>query len=240
MTLLGEAVLAAWHDVAEGREAEYGRWHSREHMSERLGVPGFLRARRCAMEDPGASPRYLLMYEVADLAALATPVYRERLENPTPWTREMMPALLGMNRSLCRVVASHGLGVGRTLLTVRLPPGSGHEQVLEAALRGELERLSAMDDIVGAHLLRADASASQASSREGQLRPKPDAVADWVVMVEGYDLSVVRGLRDGPLSDVTLEALGAVSGSVAGLYNLVHLATRDECASPDASGRRNL
>jgi heme-degrading monooxygenase HmoA len=228
MTILGRAVLVAWHDVAEGRDEEYARWHSREHMDERLGIPGFLRARRCAAEDPEASPRYLLMYEVADLAALAAPLYRERLENPTPWTREMMPALLGMNRSLCRVVASHGVGVGRTLLTVRLSPVAGREAALEDALRDELERLSSLNGIVGAHLLRADAEASQSSSREGQLRPKPDAVADWVLMIEGYVPRAVCALRDGPLSGATLQALGALSRSAAGVYSLVHLATRDD------------
>jgi hypothetical protein len=46
MAMLGQAVLAFWHDVTpEGRE-EFDHWHVREHVPERLAVPGFLRFRR--------------------------------------------------------------------------------------------------------------------------------------------------------------------------------------------------
>ena len=44
MTLLGQAVLAFWHDVAPGGEAEFDQWHLREHIPERLAVPGFPRS----------------------------------------------------------------------------------------------------------------------------------------------------------------------------------------------------
>ena len=46
MSLLGQAVVAIWNDVApEGREQFY-EWHNHEHMPERVGIPGFLRGRR--------------------------------------------------------------------------------------------------------------------------------------------------------------------------------------------------
>ena len=46
MSFLGKAILAFWADVDASGEADYNDWHTREHMPERCGVPGFLRGRR--------------------------------------------------------------------------------------------------------------------------------------------------------------------------------------------------
>jgi hypothetical protein len=40
MALRGRAFMAVWHDIASTGEAEYNTWHTRQHMPERLGVPG--------------------------------------------------------------------------------------------------------------------------------------------------------------------------------------------------------
>jgi hypothetical protein len=40
MTLQGTAFLAIWHDIAAEGEPEYNLWHTREHMPERVGIPG--------------------------------------------------------------------------------------------------------------------------------------------------------------------------------------------------------
>ena len=53
MSLLGEAAVAIWHDIApEGRD-EFYAWHAgEEHMPERIGVRGFLaRSARYAAVD---------------------------------------------------------------------------------------------------------------------------------------------------------------------------------------------
>jgi hypothetical protein len=59
MALLGQGAFVAWHGIAAGREAEYERWHSHEHMLERVSIPGFLRGRRYAATVEG--PRYLVL-----------------------------------------------------------------------------------------------------------------------------------------------------------------------------------
>jgi len=44
--LLGKAAVIIWNDVApEGRDAFYA-WHDKEHVPERLAIPGFLRGSR--------------------------------------------------------------------------------------------------------------------------------------------------------------------------------------------------
>ena len=41
-----DMIAAFWADVEASGEADYNDWHTREHMPERCGVPGFLRGRR--------------------------------------------------------------------------------------------------------------------------------------------------------------------------------------------------
>ena len=53
MSLLGNGAMVFWHDVAPGTDADYRDWHAHEHISERVGIPGFLRGRRCASVDGG-------------------------------------------------------------------------------------------------------------------------------------------------------------------------------------------
>ena len=74
----------------------------------------------------------------------------------------------------------------------------------------------------------ADAAASRAPTREKELRARPDAVADWVLLVEGYDAAIVRHLRDGVLSTRALEEYGARESGTGEPYSLVHLVARED------------
>ncbi len=50
MSLLGKAVVAIWNDILpEGRD-NFIEWHNREHIPERVSIPGFLRGRRYIAE----------------------------------------------------------------------------------------------------------------------------------------------------------------------------------------------
>ncbi len=44
--MIGGAVLAIWFDVDPSGEHEVQTWYPRQHLPERLSVPGFLRGRR--------------------------------------------------------------------------------------------------------------------------------------------------------------------------------------------------
>ena len=82
----GSGALIAWHDVEEGREAEYLDWHSHEHMQERLAIPGFLQGRRYSVV--GSGPQFLIVYAVTDTDAFTSPPYLERLNHPSDRTRQ--------------------------------------------------------------------------------------------------------------------------------------------------------
>lgn len=206
----------AWHDVEEGREAEYLHWHSHEHMQERVAVPGFTRGRRYSVV--GSGPQFLVIYEVSDPEVFTSPAYLARLNNPSEWTRRVMPALRRMNRSLCRVALSSGSGIGRFMQCLRFSPQAAQEDHLRCILADEVVALAAAQGLCAAHLLVADRDRSGVATQEASLRGNPDAVADWILLVEGYDATAVSQDRR-PL----LQQAGADGNIRVDLYTLDHI-----------------
>ena len=183
--MLGSAAVAMWWDVAPETRAEWEDWHTREHMPERLAIPGFLRGSRWVSGDS-----YFVLYEVDHFATLARGAYLERLNNPTPWSQKMMPHHRNMVRSLCEVRAGWGGGLPQALATIRLSPTS------------DLPKLPQGRGLTGAHLLESRPM-SGPQTVEQKIRGG-DAVADWVLLIGGYD---VEAIKSNP-----------VPGGVVGIY----------------------
>src|SRR6185436_6393906 len=61
MALIGQGVLIIWHAMTPEGDLEMIRWHDREHVAERVGIPGFRRGRR--YDTPAGTREYLDIYE---------------------------------------------------------------------------------------------------------------------------------------------------------------------------------
>lgn len=218
--MAGGGVLAFWHDVAPGGDGEFDQWHLREHIPERLAVPGFLRARRYATL--GAPPKYFYFYETESLDTLQSPAYLARLADPTPWTRRSMPLVRNNVRTACRVVATRGDAIGGVVATIQLGPRSGHEEELRAWLvTTALPAAAEHPGIVASHLLEGDAGVSTAAkSDEKKLLATPDALVHWVVLVEGIDAAAIEGTCRDLLGAEALARRGAADRVAAGFYRL--------------------
>jgi hypothetical protein len=220
MTMAGQGVLAFWHDVVPGGEAEFDLWHLREHIPERVAVPGFLRCRRYAtLGDP---PGYFYFYETESLDTLQSPAYLARLGDPTPWTRRTMPLVRNNTRTACRVVTSVGTGLGGVIATLRLGPRPGHEEALRAWLTGTaLPAAAEHRGVVTGHLLEGDAGVSGAArSDEKKLLATPDALVRWVVLVEGIDAGAIEEACRDLLGAEALARRGATDDVALGFYRL--------------------
>jgi len=174
--MLGKAAIAMWWDVAPEMRAEWEDWHSSEHMPERLAIPGFLRGTRWVALS--GEPSYFVLYEVTHLATITGGAYLERLNNPTPWSRKMMPQHRNMVRSLCEVRQSWGGGLPQALATIRF------SQALPTLPKGK--------GLTGAHLLQAQPMAGAPQTAEQKIRGG-DATADWIMLIGGYDAEAVSG-----------------------------------------------
>jgi hypothetical protein len=187
--MLGKAAVTMWWDVAADVRAGWEEWHTVEHMPERLGIPGFLRGTRWVTPEGGS---YFVLYEAAELATLSAGAYLERLNNPTPWSRQMMPHHRNMVRSVCRVHATWGAGLPGVLATARLS--------------APLPELPKGKGLTTASLLQSQALAG-GQTEEQKIRGG-DATADWVLLVGGYDVEAVRAAATLPGATLGVYRLG--------------------------------
>jgi hypothetical protein len=217
----GTAAIAIWCDIGAGVKDEFEHWHAHEHMPERLSIPGFLRGTR--WQSAGGGEGQFILYEVEGEAATASAPYLQRLNDPTPWTRKMMPHHRNMVRSLCRVRASAGAALGQALLTLRLSPRDAGR--LDRWLATELlPVLASRKGLVAAHFLENVARPDIGETVEQKIRGG-DAAADWILLVSGYSPEALAGVAR-ELDEAALARRGAAPGSASGLYRLAYLLAR--------------
>ncbi len=205
-----------WWDVAADMRAEFEDWHSHEHFPERMSVPGFLRGSRWTNAKDG----FFVLYELDRYETLTSPRYLERLNNPTPWSVKMMPHHREMVRSQCRVVESWGGGVARCMLSVRISPRSGQAVGLHSRLRDVLAGIPMRPGLTGGHLLLTETPDIDATA-EQRIRGF-DAVADWIVLVSGYEARALSELIEREFDPSVLIPSGSRPEPIACLYDLSH------------------
>jgi hypothetical protein len=231
MALTGSAFLAIFHDIDPPSWTEYMEWHTREHMPERLSIPGFTVGKRLINHD---LPRYRYgtVYGGESAEVFRSPAYLERLNNPTPWSNKVQPTFRNFLRVACERVASAGVGEGGAMATVRLDflDGAG-----EADLRGRADALArsllAVTGACGAHVGLARREISGVKTRETELRPgMAEKEFDAIVLVEG------SGLPELEASLGAIEAAIAASGCGVGtpesiVYHLAYQLTAADMAA---------
>jgi hypothetical protein len=227
MTLLGSAAVAMWWDISPATKAEFENWHSHEHFPERMSIPGFRRGSRWA--DLRGGEGFFVLYELDSYDILASPAYLARLNDPTPWSTQMMPHHRNMVRSQCRISESFGGGIGQYMLTLRVSPAPGKEEALHREIRSRLAALPERPGLTGAHLLKTE-TPKLVETTEQRIRGG-DAVADWIVLLSGYDAHVLEQIGSEALGASALVAAGATDAPQAAIYRLSYsLAATDLAA----------
>lgn len=228
MSLSGTGLIAIWHNLQEAVRADFYEWHNREHMPERLAVPGFRRGRRYRALEGG--PEYFNLYETADVSVLSSPAYLARLNAPTVWTRRVVPGFRDVARALCRVHASLGVGQGGVMLTQRFAIAATERVRVATRLADDvLPAIAAQPGITGAHLCLADEAVSSVATVESVARGTPTLVPTWIVLIEGISAAHVRP-SGGQIAAILAGATLTVGLDTA-LYQL-----ENSCAPADAPG----
>lgn len=175
-------LLAVRNDIVADDEAEFNAWYEGEHFPERLAVPGFLTARR--YRDAAAPQRYAAIYDTTSMAVLTSSAYLERLANPSPRTRAIMPRFRNMTRAACEVVADLGAmrAPGQVLAWIELdapPAAAAHGALADAATAGRVR------------VVLPDAGSTQVPNPEAKFRDGPDRLPPPLVLLDGDDERVV-------------------------------------------------
>jgi hypothetical protein len=212
--------MLLWYDIIPEQVAEHDDWHTRQHFPERVGIPGFIRAQRWVSSSPG--PRYFVVYEVSDIDVLSSAPYLERLNNPTPWTRQMMPNFRGMVRGFCKLETSHGSVLGTSAMTLRYSAASGMEDRLRTWMNGTLiPDLMQRKTFASAFMLRS--AGAPEMTAEQKIRGR-DAGVDQVFLVTGYSPEPMAALTQHELGASSLEGHGALPGTISSVCQLACIA----------------
>lgn len=192
MSLAGMGVVAIWHDLLPEVKADYYEWHNREHMPERVGIPGFRRGRRYVALR--GAPEFFNLYEADSPQVLAGQDYLNRLNAPTAGTRRVVPSFRNIARSICAVAFTSGVGSGGVMLTARfeLIPAN-RDAAVEALAQRLLPPLAYRVGITGVHLCLADEAVSRIETVEKSGRADTIFIPTSVVLIEGICAADVEG-----------------------------------------------
>jgi hypothetical protein len=191
MSLAGLGAVCIWHDLLPEARDDFHQWHNREHMPERVGIPGFRRGRRYVAI--AGTPEYFNLYEADSAEVLGGQDYVNRLNAPTEWTRQVVPSFRNVSRSICRVVYTHGVGQGAFMLTLRFDVAqSDRSRVVKALRQRLLPPLCDNKGIAGVHLCLADESISKVETAEKKARADTTQVPTWIILIEGNSSADVQ------------------------------------------------
>ena len=215
--LAGTGLVVIWNGIRADMREDFMEWHPRQHMVERLSIPGFLRGRRCIAL--AGEPEFLTVYELREPEVLLTEAYRQRLANPTAWSSATLPAFTDNTRGACRVLYSEGYAMGGYMLTLRFAAEDAREAELICAMRDEaMPHFASSPRVTGAHLARNDLSLTggNAGSQRGRVIHLPELV----VLIEGSDAEAIGAVGKRLLGDATLQRMGARRDITRALYRL--------------------
>lgn len=214
--LLGAGAVVIWNDVAPQGRRQFYDWHDKEHIAERLAIPGFRRGRRYAR--PGHSPEWLTLYEADDLDVVTSQAYLDRLNSPTQGTKNALHYFRNTSRAVCRLVCTSGSSSGGHMLAMRLDVAASQGDTLRDCANGDLfPTAMALTSVVACHLYSADQAASHAHTAESRTREFD--VPSWVLLVETTTPDAAehaRTLIDSPM----LRDLGVTVRSDAATYSM--------------------
>jgi hypothetical protein len=220
MSLPGEGFLAVWNDVQQEAEDEYNVWYRREHMPERVAVPGFLGGRRYIDWDR-TFHRYFALYPTRTVGVLNSPEYLARLNAPSPWTQKMFPNLVNYVRGACRIVASRSEGIGGFMATIRLSLSDAARGLETSPTAAAAAEIHGLDGVIGVHIGVVDPEVTATPSSEKQLRTA-EGTFDAVVLIE--TISRRSAEEAMPTIEETLTALPNMAPTrTSGIYALSHL-----------------
>lgn len=222
MAVIGNAFLALWHDIEASSQTEYMEWHTREHMPERLSIPGFLVGKRL-INHALDRYRYATIYDGSDVEVFRSPAYLDRLNNPSSWSLAIQPAFRNFLRVACVRLFSVGVGDGGSMATVRLNfvPG-GNERDLRDGAELLANQLLAVTGVCSVHIGMARKEISDVRTRETELRPEMKEEAfDAIVLIEGSGLPEI-GAVVSQIESTIIKSHCGIGEPRTHVYNLAY------------------
>ena len=204
-------LLCIWTDIDPEHELDFNRWYDREHMQERVAIPGFQNARRFVAVD-GCPRRYLALYFTDSLGVFTSAPYAKAFGNQTQWSLDNFQRMRGTQRRVGELTLEAGEGEGGALAAFVVPAERRADPAAREQLRQALAATPQQDYVVRTALLETDVKLSTPLTANAVPAP-----ADAFVMVEASRPEAAREQA---------RALAAVLGVPAGEVYLFQLLWR--------------
>jgi len=207
-------ILAVFNDCTPEGYAHFERWYIREHLQERVGVPGFRFGRRYELVS-GCDRRFFAFYEVDSPDVLSSPAYLQRLNAPTPWTQETMQrAFRNSVRTVCDLSYAAGDLIGSHATVLRVDGAMAPT----AQARALVANMASAAGIARVQLWTRSAKQTPTDTAEMKSRASDRLAAGALVVecVRRQDAERVAGDLKAPPP-----ALGISGASVVGVFGLL-------------------
>lgn len=145
-------ILFVWTNVDPAHDHDFNRWYDREHVEERVRLPGFVSGTR--YQSVKGPRQYLGLYRTTSLAAFRTPAYFSAFQQQTPWSVTNLARMQDPMRRVCTIDAEIGSGTGAWLAVLRLGRSAIGNDPAEVVKLGQ--QLQALDGVVASRLLTPD------------------------------------------------------------------------------------
>lgn len=175
--------LCVWTDIDPAHEADFNAWYDREHMQERVAIPGFTHARRFRATDRGPR-KYLALYVTDTLDVFRGDAYRRAFAQQTAWSLANFERMTGTQRRVGELTIEAGDGEGAHLALFVLPP----ERIDVAQLGARFDAALREPGVHAARLFRTTPELSAPIGADAAARPAADAL----VLIEGSDAAAAR------------------------------------------------
>lgn len=220
MPLLGKGMLITLTEVAARDERDFNEWYNREHIDERVNLPGFRRARRYVAVR--ATPKYLATYECDTVADLATPGYLRLLANQTPWSKSVMARFTHFQRMTLRIQVDQTHGVGGGLAVVRFVPDPRRRKALvEWLSEHTLPKLVRRPGMIGACAGENDLEVAHAPLQDKSMDHPKAEEAEWVVLLEAADVAAAGAAARLAFTATRLRPFGVAAPPTIGTYRFL-------------------
>jgi hypothetical protein len=207
--------MLIWNNIDDGFDGDFNEWYSRQHLHERVSLPGFIRARRFRAID--AEHKYLAMYETESSAAMSSEQYLRSVNNPLPSTRLMISHFKDWTRTVQIVQDQYG-DDGGVLAAIRITTTDGSTENTSRCLsRLSPAKLAGLRGMIGAAVLREDLAVTSIQSAEKNIGMLAAEHAHWTIVLEGIDATSVLAAVEEVRS--SLRSVTAVTR--CGIYQLI-------------------
>ena len=150
-----QAQLFVWSDIDPDHEADFNQWYDREHIEERVRIPGFTGARRYRAVS-GSARRYLALYRASSLADFTSDAYRKAFTKQTQWSITNFGRMSNTRRRVMHVAQEGGFGWGGALVLIELVPNAMDTDAVSTVLG----KLMAEEGVLRVHHMIPDETLS--------------------------------------------------------------------------------